>query len=88
MKLVNKVKVKNRMGLHTRPATEIVKMLQSCKSQIFFTYNKQIVNAKSILGILMLAVGQNASITITVEGEDAVNVMDMLVAGFASKFGE
>jgi len=76
------------MGLHTRPAAEIVKMLQSCKSQISFSYNKQVINAKSILGILMLAVGQNASITITVEGEDAPNVMEMLMAGFNSKFGE
>lgn len=76
------------MGLHTRPATEIVRMLQNCKSQIHFIHNKQEINAKSILGILMLACAHNSNITVTVEGEDAPSVMEMLVAGFDSKFGE
>lgn len=87
-KLVNKVLVKNPMGLHTRPATAIVKLLMSCKSDVQFTYKKETVNAKSILSILMLAAKQNSRITITVEGEDAVDTMEKLVKVFENQFGE
>ncbi|MBA3957154.1 MAG: HPr family phosphocarrier protein [Parachlamydiaceae bacterium] len=88
MRIVNKVKVKNRMGLHTRPATAIVKMLQHSKSNVLFTYKQETINAKSILSILMLAASKNSNITITVEGEDADMTMTSLVAAFDSQFGE
>lgn len=87
-KLVNKVQVKNMMGLHTRPATSIVKLLQNCKSDVFFTYKHETINAKSILSILMLAATKNSKITITVEGEDATHTMDSLIEAFENNFGE
>lgn len=86
--LVAKVKVKNSMGLHTRPATAIVKLLQGCKSNVFFTYRKETINAKSILSILMLAARKNTNITISVTGEDAQETLDKLTAAFEAKFGE
>jgi phosphocarrier protein HPr len=88
MKLVHKVQIKNRMGLHTRPATHIVKMLQNTKSSVFFTYKQETVNAKSILSILMLAATKNSKITITVDGEDADNIMKNLVSAFENHFEE
>ncbi|MEM1282800.1 MAG: HPr family phosphocarrier protein [Chlamydiota bacterium] len=88
MKFVQKVKVKNKMGLHTRPATAIVKLLQNTKSKVEFTYKRETVNAKSILSILMLAVKKNSNITITCDGEDAHDTMDLLVNAFDSEFGE
>lgn len=88
IKLQQKVQVKNRLGLHTRPATAIVKMLQHCKSDVRFKCRQETVNAKSILSILMLAAGKNSKITITVEGEDAEQVMDQLVRAFEEGFGE
>jgi len=87
-KLINKVKVKNSMGLHTRPATAIVKLLQNSKSNVYFTHKKDTINAKSILSILMLAAGKNSSITITVDGEDASTTMANLVSAFENKFDE
>lgn len=87
-RLVKKVKVKNEQGLHTRPATAIVKMLQRVKSQVWFTYKTDRVNAKSILSILMLAAGRNGQILIEVEGEDAEDTMQKLVEGFETRFGE
>ena len=87
-KLVRKVQVKNRMGLHTRPATTIVKMLQNCKSDVFFTHKQDTINAKSILSILMLAARRNAKITISVEGDDADLTMNKLVDAFENQFGE
>lgn len=88
IKLVSKVQVKNTMGLHTRPATTIVKMLQNSKSDVFFTYKHETINAKSILSILMLAATKNSKITITVEGEDADHTMESLVTAFENHFGE
>jgi len=88
VKLVNKVKVKNRLGLHTRPATVIVQLLQNCKSSVAFTYKGETINAKSILSILMLAAQKNSTITIDVEGEDADRIMEKLVIAFDNQFGE
>lgn len=88
VKLVRKVKVKNQLGLHTRPATTIVKLLQNCRCDVYFTHKRERVNAKSILSILMLAARKNSSITIEVQGEEADSIMDKLVEAFENQFGE
>lgn len=88
MKLVEIVQVKNKQGLHTRPATAIVKLLLNCKSDVAFTHKKETINAKSILSILLLAANRNSKITITVEGNDASETMENLIAAFKSGFGE
>lgn len=88
VKLIRKVQVKNHMGLHTRPATTIVKLLQNCKSDVFFTHKQETINAKSILSILMLAARKNSKITIMVDGEDANLTMEKLVEAFDTHFGE
>lgn len=88
MKLVQKVKVKNSLGLHTRPAATIVKILQPRKSAVYFTYKSETINARSIMSILMLAAKKNAQIIITVEGEDAKDTMDHLILAFEREFGE
>jgi phosphocarrier protein HPr len=87
-KVIKKVRVKNDLGLHTRPATVIVKTLRNVKSSVLFTYKKETINAKSILSILMLAAQKNANILITIEGEDAEATMDSLVAVFDNDFEE
>jgi phosphocarrier protein HPr len=88
MKLVSKVQIKNKMGLHTRPATAIVKLLQNSKSNVLFTYKRETINAKSILSILMLAATRNSRITISVDGEDAESTMLNLVEAFENHFEE
>ncbi len=88
MKLIRKVRVKNVLGLHTRPATVIVKLLQNCKCDVSFTLKRETINAKSILSILMLAARKNSNITVSVEGETAADVMDKLEAVFENGFGE
>ncbi len=87
-KLVRKVRVKNILGLHTRPATMIVKILQNCKCDVFFTHKRETVNAKSILSILMLAAKKNAQIVISVEGDEAADIMNRLEDAFENGFGE
>lgn len=76
------------MGLHARPATVIVKLLQSYKSEVVFKYKKEAVNARSILNILMLAAKKNARIIIEVEGDDAVETLDKLINAFENQFEE
>lgn len=88
MKIVHKVKVKNALGLHTRPAAAIVKLLQPRKSTVHFSYKNERINARSIMSILMLAAKKNALIEITVEGEDADATMAHLLAAFEQEFGE
>lgn len=88
MKLSSKVLVKNKLGLHTRPATVIVKLLQSCQSDVTFKYKKETINAKSILSILMLAARRNAKITIEVDGDDAEETLNKLIQAFENQFEE
>lgn len=88
MKCVKRIKIKNALGLHTRPATTIVKLLQNYRSKVHFTYKKDTINARSIMGILMLAVQKNCFLTITAEGDDAKRVIEVLTRAFEAKFGE
>lgn len=71
--------VGNDRGLHTRPSTELVRCACSFKSEMFLTYQKQAVNAKSLLGILMLAAGKGSKIRIHAEGEDADKAVETLL---------
>ena len=87
-KVVKKIRITNALGLHTRPATTIVKFLQDYQCEVFFTYNKERVDAKRVLNLIMLAAGKNAQVTITCEGEDAEEAMAGLVAIFENRFGE
>ena len=88
LKLICKVKVKNALGLHTRPAAAIVKILQPLKSSVYFSYKNETINARSIMSILMLAARKNSQIVITAEGVDAEEAMKILVRSFEEQFGE
>ena len=88
MKLVKTLRVKNNLGLHIRPAAGIVKILQSTKSNVTFTYKNETINAKSIMSILMLAARKNSCITITIDGNDAEIIMNKLSSFFDMRFGE
>lgn len=88
MKLSRKVKVKNALGLHARPATVIAKLLQGTASSVSFTYRRESVNARSIMSVLMLAATKNSQITIDIDGRDAEEIMKRLIDAFENKFGE
>ncbi len=88
MKISRKVRVKNAAGLHTRPASVIVRILQRSASSVYFTCRKETVNAKSIMSLLTLAASKNSLITIEAEGEDAEKIVGDLVEAFEQQFGE
>ncbi len=82
--------VGNDRGLHTRPSTELVKCASAFKSQVNLIYHKQAVNAKSLLGILMLAATKGARIGVEAEGEDAEqavqSILDLAKNNFYIKY--
>jgi phosphocarrier protein HPr len=78
--------VVNEKGLHTRPSTELVKCAATFKSQMTLTYQSYTVNAKSLLGILMLAAVRGAKIHVSAEGEDAEEAVKTLLTLAKNKF--
>jgi phosphocarrier protein HPr len=82
------VKIVNKLGIHARPAAEIVKTSARFKSAITIIRDELEVNAKSIMGVMMLAAEQGATITLRAEGPDADAALDALSELIAGKFGE
>ena len=82
------VKILNKLGVHARPAAEIVKAAGKFKSNITIVRDDLEVNAKSIMGVMMLAAEYGAVITLRATGEDAEAALDALAAVIAAKFGE
>ncbi|MDQ7052998.1 MAG: HPr family phosphocarrier protein [candidate division KSB1 bacterium] len=83
-----KVKIKNKLGLHARPAAQLVKTAAKFKSDIFISRNSQIVNGKSIMGVMMLAAENGAELTIQANGEDEDAALKALAELFEKKFDE
>ncbi len=84
MIVTKKVVIKNKMGLHARPAAVFVQIANKFDSEISVKRGKHEVNGKSIMGILMLAAGKGSKILIKAEGidcETAVNELEKLLAG-------
>ena len=78
--------VKNDKGLHTRPSTELVKCASNFRSHILLHYRDYCVNAKSLLGILMLAAERGSKIRVEASGEDAREAVDALLLLAKGKF--
>ena len=78
MKIEKKIEIKNKLGLHARPAALFVQIANKFDSEITVTKGKQKVNGKSIMGILMIAAGKGAEVVIIADGEDAKRAVDEL----------
>lgn len=78
--------VKNNKGLHTRPSTELVKCTSTFEANINLILDDTVVNAKSILGILMLAACQGTKILIEAQGPDAKAAIDAIQKLAEQKF--
>jgi phosphocarrier protein HPr len=82
------VRIINKLGIHARPAAEIVKTAGKFKSNIIIVRDDLEVNAKSIMGVMMLAAENGATIVLRAIGDDAEAALDALTAVIANKFGE
>lgn len=81
-------KIVNKLGIHARPAAEIVKTAGKFKSNITIVRDDLEVNAKSIMGVMMLAAEFGATIILRGTGDDAEAALDALSAVIANRFGE
>ncbi len=78
----------NKLGLHARAASKLVNLCSQYTSEVFLERNGNRVNAKSIMGVMMLAASQGSQLRLEVEGEDEQACADALVALIEDRFGE
>ena len=78
----------NRLGLHARASAKLTQTAGRYASEIWLSRSGRRVNAKSIMGVMMLAAGMGSSITIEAEGSDADAALAALIALIADRFGE
>ena len=82
------VQVKNKFGLHARPAALIVTTASKFQSEFFISKDGVRVNGKSIMGVMMLAAEMGSELKLEVEGPDEEQAMDAIISVIDSKFGE
>jgi len=78
MIIEKQIVIKNRLGLHARPAAIFVQIANKYDSEISVRKGKTVVNGKSIMGIMMLAAGKGAKITVLANGKDAEKAVEEL----------
>lgn len=83
-----KIVIQNKLGLHARPAAQLVQLTNKFSSEIVFKRGETEVNAKSIMGVLMLAAPEGSAIMVTAEGEDSEVAVSEIEELVGSKFGE
>lgn len=80
--------VVNRLGLHARPSARLTATASKFRSEVWLSKGSRRINAKSIMGVMMLAANKGSSVSLEIDGEDEVQAMDALTALIADKFGE
>jgi phosphocarrier protein len=78
----------NKLGLHARASAKLTQVASAFHCDIWLSRSGRRVNAKSIMGVMMLAAGQGASVVIEAEGADAQAAIDALLTLIRDKFGE
>ncbi len=82
------ITIRNKVGLHARPAALFVKAAKGFKSKILVSKDNRVADAKSILNVLTLGAGQGANVTLRAEGEDEADAIGALKDLIESNFGE
>ena len=80
--------ISNKLGLHARASAKLTKLAGSFGCEVFLTRNGRRVNAKSIMGVMMLAAGLGAVVELEIDGEDEQAAQDAITALVNDKFGE
>ena len=82
------ITISNKLGLHARASAKFTKLASSFQSDVFLTRKDRRVNAKSIMGVMMLAAGIGTEVEIETDGPDEQAAMDALTVLVNDKFGE
>lgn len=80
--------ITNKLGLHARAAAKLTQLAAQFESEIFISRGEQRVNAKSIMGVMMLAAGKGVTVTLDADGTDAEAALEAIKDLFDDKFGE
>ena len=86
--VAQQVTIRNKLGLHARPAAHFVRLAAQYKSEVFLDKDGVRINAKSIMGVMMLAAEQGVTLTIECSGEDEEELLAKLVKLVEDKFYE
>ena len=86
--LKKEVKVVNKLGLHARASAKLTQVASQFKSAVWIARQGRRVNAKSIMGVMMLAAGMGSTVELETEGADEADAMSAVERLFAEKFGE
>ena len=82
------VEIVNKLGLHARASAQLTQLASGFAAEIWISRSGRRVNAKSIMGVMMLAAGKGARILIETEGADANEAMAAILGLIAERFGE
>jgi phosphocarrier protein len=80
--------ISNKLGLHARASAKLTKLAGSFPCEVWISRGERRVNAKSIMGVMMLAAGIGTEVTLETDGEREQQAMEALLALIADKFGE
>ena len=80
--------ISNKLGLHARASAKLTKLAGSFACEVWMSKGERRVNAKSIMGVMMLAAGMGSSVVVETNGADEQVAMDGLLALINDKFGE
>jgi phosphocarrier protein len=80
--------ISNKLGLHARASAKLTKLAGSFPCEVWISRGERRVNAKSIMGVMMLAAGLGATVELETNGANEQAAMDALLAMMADKFGE
>jgi phosphocarrier protein HPr len=86
--LRQQVEIVNRLGLHARASAKLTQLAGSFQSEVWITRDGRRVNAKSIMGVMMLAAAKGSSVELETQGPDEQAAMQALVDLITDKFGE
>jgi len=86
--LERQITVSNKLGLHARASAKLVQLVQGFRSQVWLLNGTREVNAKSIMGVMMLAAGIGTPLTLRADGPDEEQALDAVAALFDRKFDE
>ena len=84
----NDTTISNQLGLHARASAKLTKLAGSYPCEVWMSRGERRVNAKSIMGVMMLAAGIGSQVTLETDGEQEQEAMEALLALIADKFGE
>lgn len=82
------LEITNKLGLHARASAKLTQLATKYQSEVWMTRNARRVNAKSIMGVMMLAAGKGSRVTLEVNGADEAECIGALTALIDDKFGE